>query len=225
MDDGSQYREYIATTFPQLMRGVRYRVTITTSLADRSAYAVNGLGVLFYIFNDTSGHITGPIARRPQIDYSGYGTIRDSVNWTTLTSTFVPDSSYDHLIIGSFKSDSALVIDTLDGASGVGYAYYYYDSVAVEVDHSTIVESAPLPVVAHVVPNPFSDHCVLQVENIGSGPYDLMLMDCTGRLVRKTLGLTGNEVVIKRDDLLAGCYFYYLQGNAGIVYRGKLMVQ
>ncbi|NDC42023.1 MAG: hypothetical protein EBZ77_10820, partial [Chitinophagia bacterium] len=98
-DNGNEYKEYIGTTCAQLVVGRTYTVSIQASLAEASGFASDGLGVFFSTYSTMVSYF----GNVPQIDYSSYGPIVDSVNWVTLTSTFVADSAYTHLYVGCFK--------------------------------------------------------------------------------------------------------------------------
>jgi gliding motility-associated-like protein len=126
------YKEYIGTSFTPLTVGKTYTMTITVSLSDSSNYATDGLGVLFstYELNFPSHYTT--LLVTPQVDYSGYGVLKDKVNWVNLTQTFVADSAYDHLTLGCFKPEATVKIDTLnDGGAGFPFAYYYISQIGI----------------------------------------------------------------------------------------------
>lgn len=126
------YKEYIATKIPALIMGNVYTINIKVSLSDSSSLATDGLGVLFTTYpystsDDNSIYLT------PQIDYSGYGPIRNKLNWVTLSGTFTADSAYTHLIVGCFKDIWSLRIDTVGEASKLygPYAYYYIGEIGI----------------------------------------------------------------------------------------------
>ena len=122
----SSTKEYIrGNTDPLLVNGV-YEVTIHVNKSDISPSATDGLGVLFYKNGFTAPAVPfSNIPETPQIDYTSYGIITDTVNWVTLIDTFTADSAYTHLIIGCFKGTSIV------HSTGSDYSYYYIDSINV----------------------------------------------------------------------------------------------
>ncbi len=128
---GLEYREYIATTISALEVDSTYKVTIVVSLADSLMWACDGLGVYFTVnkYYDTTTSRT--INATPQIDYSSYGVITDTTHWVTLTKTFVADSAYKCIVIGSFKNNHLIHLTKMRD-TGITCAYYYIDSVSVE---------------------------------------------------------------------------------------------
>lgn len=142
------YKEYIGTSIDPLIVGHTYTMSITVSLADSSSYATDGLGVYFttYPYQDLTNYTT--ILATPQVDYSSYGVLTNKTGWVTLTKTFVADSAYTDLVVGCFKQESALNIDTVGPETSLGgYAYYYIgrigvpDSTREVVDTTTYVDT------------------------------------------------------------------------------------
>jgi hypothetical protein len=130
------YREYIMCQMIPMQVGKTYRVSMYVSLANYSAYATNGLGVLFYKdgYNMPTGfqNITTP----PQVSYNSYGVITDTTNWVLLQKTFVADSPYANLIIGNFTDNNSVSLAQViqnPTFPYVGFAYYYIDSVFVSL--------------------------------------------------------------------------------------------
>jgi hypothetical protein len=79
--------------------------------------------------------------------------------------------------------------------------------------------------VLHVMvsPNPFDDHAVIIWQD-PAGKYDLSLYTVTGREVRHLKGLTGGRVILHRDGLPRGLYFFIIRDNNGKRFAGRVMV-
>jgi hypothetical protein len=109
--------------------GVPYEVSVSVSLSGKSAYGINGIGVYFH---------NGPVfyssmilpSLTPQVAYTSYGIITDTVNWVRLSVTYYPDSAYNKIVIGNWQSPST-VGKTATGVPGTA-SYYYYDSLVVK---------------------------------------------------------------------------------------------
>jgi gliding motility-associated-like protein len=126
-DPITPWREYIATAIQPLEIGKSYTVGVSVSLADKSVWASDGLGVYFRQGRDFVR--TGDrLPYTPQLSFDGYGIISDSIGWTRLEGTFVADQPYDMMVLGSFKeSPRNVYLRPGDQA----YAYYFVDSVYV----------------------------------------------------------------------------------------------
>ncbi|MFT5246912.1 MAG: hypothetical protein ACI9RU_000744 [Litorivivens sp.] len=74
-----------------------------------------------------------------------------------------------------------------------------------------------------VFPNPFVEQTEIQFSNLARIPFTLELTDLSGRVVRKESGIVGSTVMIDRQDLEAGTYYFVLTGDYS--YTGKLTVQ
>jgi gliding motility-associated-like protein len=130
------YMEYIATNIKPLTPGQTYTMTISVSLADSSTRATDGLGVLFTT-TPYSTPLFNTLSATPQIDYSGYGIIKDKNNWVTLSKTFVADSAYNNIIIGCFKTSATINMDTVSGGNTLNdglytdFSYYYIGQIGI----------------------------------------------------------------------------------------------
>jgi hypothetical protein len=128
----TNYREYIATTFPALTINTVYEVSMSVSLADNSTVASNGLGVYFYQNGPTT--IPGSsniLPVTPQISYASYGPITNKTGWVRIKSAFIADSGYTNLVIGGFLNPSQITTTPSSPQNGAT-SYYYIDSVVVK---------------------------------------------------------------------------------------------
>ena len=138
--------EYISVGLTQpLSVGQIYEVSMSVSRADKSRYATNNIGVYFFDSGAAPGtmNTSSILTFTPQINYSSYGIIRDTTNWTRLSGSFTADSTYDNIVIGAFYYNSTYLADTLSGTSD--HAYYYIDSVVIKkktfkiIDYDTVL--------------------------------------------------------------------------------------
>ena len=53
----------------------------------------------------------------------------------------------------------------------------------------------------------------------------LTIFDLSGKTSRQIDNITTEEVIIKRDDLPRGVYFYQLENDIGIIGNGKLLIE
>ncbi len=126
------YREYLTTQITPLQIGRMYRVAMSVSRADQSAYGSNNLGIHFFI-RETFPMLTSSfLTKDVQVPYARYGILKDSSGWTRLTGYFTADSAYTGIVIGGFRANSDVQATVVAGnVSSSAIAYYYIDSVEV----------------------------------------------------------------------------------------------
>lgn len=129
------YREYIASTMLPMVKGAKYEVSMSVSLANNSGYYSNNLGVWFYD-NGPSATISGNVSfipHTPQVTYSKYSAVTDTTLWVRLTDTFTADSAYDNLVIGGFGNAASAFQGATNHGSGTidNSAYYLIDDIVV----------------------------------------------------------------------------------------------
>ncbi|MBS1773258.1 MAG: gliding motility-associated C-terminal domain-containing protein [Bacteroidetes bacterium] len=132
------YKEYVTHTITPLTIGQAYEVSMSVSLAGRSGYGTNDLGVFFY--ENGPATMIGSnyyIPSGAQISYSSYGPITDTTNWVRLVKVFVADSAYDNIVIGGFKTYNTLTTAIAPGSQNS--AYYYFDSIVVRPVNVSVV--------------------------------------------------------------------------------------
>lgn len=128
----ADYREYLMGNLNWLTAGSFYKVTIHVSRAEGERYACDGFGVFFHEFGYGDTNIATTINVLPQIDYSGYGVITDSVNWVTLKDSFYADSAYKFIVIGNFHDNLNTNVQAMNLNNAGLNAYYYFDDIHVD---------------------------------------------------------------------------------------------
>jgi hypothetical protein len=72
-------------------------------------------------------------------------------------------------------------------------------------------------------PNPFSQWTQIDFENPMKQPYQLIITDMSGKIVKVIKDIRDNKVVVLRSDLPQGFYLFELKGD--MVYRGKFVIE
>ena len=222
-----EFKQYLITNIPELDVDTAYQVTIHISLADSSRFATDGMGVFFTTYGSPNLGTLGTLIESPQIDYTSYGIISDTANWTTLTSTFVADSAYTSLIIGIFKPASEMNIFGFNSHAHKFEpytAYYYVDAVVVEKLSSTGIKSINSNDGAKIYPNPFTDHATLLFSNPYNLPHSLSLYNAEGQIMLRQDNITSGKTRIDKDNLPSGFYYYQLTNADNIVANGKVII-
>jgi hypothetical protein len=75
-----------------------------------------------------------------------------------------------------------------------------------------------------VFPNPFSASCTFKLNGEGNIQY-LNITDTMGKTVQTFSKLNSNEIIVNRQELPPGVYFYQLQNKAGKTASGKIIIQ
>lgn len=134
----NEYREIITHGIIPLTPGMSYEVSLSISLANNAKYATSNIDVFFYdtitttLTHNLLGGSSNYLGLQPQVTFADSGVITDTLNWVRLVGTFTPDSAYDHIAIGGFKT-TANIDTTLLRNRGLNYTYYYIDSVVVRL--------------------------------------------------------------------------------------------
>lgn len=73
-------------------------------------------------------------------------------------------------------------------------------------------------------PNPFVDQTVIHIQNHEANTYELQIYDLQGRLVRQETHHSP-DILLKRNTMINGIYFYQLTSDEGLYVSGQLIVK
>jgi hypothetical protein len=92
-----------------LQAGKTYCVKFYCNVTTQTSYGVDGLGAFFGdSTTDTISQCMTPITYlTPQIENPTNNIITDTLNWVSITGTFVANGTEKYMILGNFKSDAA----------------------------------------------------------------------------------------------------------------------
>jgi gliding motility-associated-like protein len=135
-DSGSPIREYVhVPLISSLVAGRKYLASMYISIADTSAYAVDGIGMLFTKDTATTsiGYLSFNPSLIPQVENPSGVILEDSVNWVLLSGNFTAVGGESYLTIGNFKEDGELTIKNRlhNSVYYPNCSYYYIDDVSV----------------------------------------------------------------------------------------------
>ncbi len=74
-------------------------------------------------------------------------------------------------------------------------------------------------------PNPFSEQTILEFDNPNKEIHQLSIYDVQGRLINTYPEISGSKVVVERNGLPGGLYFFELESSEAFVASGKLIVE
>jgi hypothetical protein len=132
---------------------------------------------------------------------------------------------------------------TINNSASFSYTYDSIGSYTIElsftdacstlqsVTQSVVIDSIPVVGIGQVAlgnilsiyPNPMGSQASLYVDGFDGATFQFTLVDLSGKAVRSQQGQGGNPIVIDRDGLPSGMYFYSitLQGQTA---QGKLLI-
>jgi type IX secretion system substrate protein len=221
---GFPYREFLGNklTTP-LVVGTKYYFSFFISNADSlSGYSSsNNFGILFSTqpYHYSAGH-EAPINNFTH--YHNDSIIRDKVNWTKMSGSFIADSAYGFIGLGNFYDDINTDIDTTITPVRNYTAYYYVDDVVVSTDSLysatwTSVSEVHTDLNINIYPNPVDNWLVIEnTHNV----TEAVVYDMLGKEIIYALL---NDGINKMDfsSIKNGIYFLVLDNK----HSGKIIVQ
>lgn len=219
----TNYRENIYSKLIEPMKpNNEYHVSLKVNKTNICKYATNNIGIKF------STTTSFPINNFAHIN--SINIITDTLGWYELQGSFIADSAYEYIAIGSFYTDvNTLTIQSCPTCSNPNYGYNIDDVcvvlrsdenclipyIASKIEEFDVVESS-------FFPNPFNDFTQLNLNRkIENGC--LTIYDQLGKKVKVIENIT-NETIIKRENLKSGMYHFILTNNKKIVDKGNLII-
>jgi len=222
---GNNFREIVGTSLLEPLEiGSTYFISLKVNLAlggyYGTAWACNNLGVLFtsqlYDWQDN------PIPIENFAHVFSNQIITDTLNWTTISGSFVPSESYTHLGIGNFLYDVNSDTLHMNMYNSLG-AYYFIDDICVSKDSTCIVSNIRTTTYldVRIFPNPCNEWLNVQINSSGI-LYTVAVWDIQGQRLfeRQVLGET---FAIDTRALEDGVYVICLSGEKA-ERREKLVV-
>ena len=185
------------------------------------SYAIDKIGA-FLSNNAISSTSLSYLNYTAQVQ-SPTGTIlSDSANWTLISGTYIALGGEKFITVGNFNNDANT--DTLD--YGYGYqhgAYYYIDDISV-VECVTGISTPVANSKTSVYPNPFNSSVTIKFDNAKTELCTLTLYDLRGQIMRTIINISSDQVVIQKNDLQNGLYYFVLRTSDRVLVTGKLAV-
>lgn len=222
--------EYITAHVPPMTVGTTYDVSIEVALAGKTSnVATSGLGVFFSTYSRPETVVMDALPVTPQVDYSPYGIISDTLHWTRLSEHLIADSAYNTITIGCYRNMTHT--DTMTTNFGLWsserVAYYFIDSVVImpatgDVTSTTGISTGHHATATVVWPNPCRERATIVFSEPLRHGHTMRLYNSMGQTVATENAVTGREALIERGNLPAGMYYYMLADDDGNMIRGKV---
>ncbi len=225
---GQNSREYIQVKLLDSLRsGQQYCVSFYVSLGVSPSgynYAITEMGLL--LSNNsitTSNYYYLPYI--PQITSPPGVFLTDTLNWTMISGTYTALGGEQYITIGNFKTDvNTDSLNFMHTSPSGGQAYYYIDDVSI-YECVTGISEIVVSNKTTVYPNPFNSSATIQFSNTKKEICTLTLYDLHGQIVRTINNIASDQVVIQKNDLTNGLYYFVLRTSDNVVGTGKLSVE
>lgn len=224
-------REYLGAQLSnQLIIGQKYYVSLKVNCSNNPNMncRTNKLGALFSTvsfrnLSDGNLNVVNPTPIKNYAHIYTTSVISDTVNWTTISGSFIADSTYNYIIIGNFFDNQQTSHTKIDNSPSC-LAYYFVDDICVSTDSMTCMGSTginehELSAQLIIYPNPSASAFNIQLPTHHS--FALSIIDITGRAVYMNKNATGT-VAIDVNGFSSGVY-YVKAVNEKTVLTGKLI--
>ena len=204
-------KECIGTELTQNLNiGTEYYVSAYISLADSNSFdcAANKFGFKFSTTKyDAFAFNPVPIDNFAHIHSDN--VISNKLEWTKISGSFIADSSYLYLSIGSFYDST-----NMDTMNCINFSYYYVDYVCVSTDSLTCNGNVGVNQFEHLdfefYPNPVEN--LIYFKNLDS-PIKYSIFNIQGELLQTGFVDKYNKI-LDVSDLNNGIYFIDLDKKA-----------
>jgi hypothetical protein len=218
-------REYIEVPLiDTLIQNKKYCVSFYVSLADSSYNGLSSIGAYFSdtLINDQSTPFVLPVV--PQINSSLQIPLIDTANWMLVSDTFVANGGERYMVIGTFASDSQLIVTNIrPNPSNYKWVYYYIDDVSV-IDIGYVgIQSPTLKNNISLFPNPSDGTFQLK----GNFPENsqLHIYNLLGEETIQPISLPqGNQTIPVELSLAGGIYIYRIISGKDMLHEEKLVI-
>jgi hypothetical protein len=128
-------------------------------------------------------------------------------------------------VIGGVKKIQDMNFVNLKNFGAPGRSsYYYIDNVKLEQVTPLSVNTIKQPVVT-ISPNPVTDKALIKISGRAKTPYSFILINMLGQIVQQRLNIVDEEIVLDRQTLPSGVYYYQVQIKDQAAYKGKLVLE
>ncbi len=206
-------REFMGSKIiDSLIIGQKYFASVKVSAAYNAGTGMAGAGNTCFTNNigiTFSTKFISPYIVTNHAQVYSTAIINDTVNWVTITGSFIADSAYKYIVIGNFFADSNSIQVCQPNAI---CAYIYVDDVCVTTDSlynetwigtGVDIKENDIYSSLSVFPNPSSDW----IEISGKGITNISLYDILGNLCFTKLVFPSETIKVDISKYSKGMYF------------------
>ena len=126
--------------------------------------------------------------------------------WCTTNITQIKSKIYDGYMNASY------------GLVNVSPVAASCNSIAMSISKNELIEHS------YVAPNPFNHNTTIILNDQNYGLCDLNITDIQGRIVRTEKTEVYQKLILNRNELKPGVYFYIIKNGPKTIFRGKFAV-
>lgn len=93
------------------------------------------------------------------------------------------------------------------------------------ITRTTGIQTKPVISEASIYPNPMIDQTTVAFDNPENENYTLKLYDTQGHLERIITDIITDKLIVTRDNLNSGLYYFQLNRGNGVYQKGRLVVE
>ena len=207
-------REYIGIQLDSsLEANKKYCVEFHLSLSNYAIFSTRSIGAYFSATKLTDYTTPFYLPVLPQVVSPASVLLSDTTNWMLVSGSFIATGGERYMIIGSFLSDTDIVIDTTYPGNIESNIHYY-------VDDASVTACPDPPIEELFIPTLMGGNQIFEIKGL-QGTTELFLYNSLGQIVYKNTNYKNNLNTIEFET---GIYYYYLKLNNGEVHKGKLCI-
>jgi hypothetical protein len=213
-------REYAEVELLQaLISGEQYYLELNVNCPEVTGFTQDLIGMAFSDTLYTSltySYFPLPTA----VEYVG-SPIIDTMSWTKISGIYTASGNENFLILGCFKPDSLLQLDSINvGLPGLGQSYYYFDDIKViPLDSLQGLDEPISNLSVNVYPNPAKEWLTLDFNSIIQKQLNVSLFSVEGKEIKNWSEKYTSKMYLTLPQLSNGIYFLKIRNGAGVVVR------
>lgn len=217
MSSFPETREYIEVKLlDTLQQGRIYCVSFYISLADKSIFAGDQIGI-YFSGDSVLDNTTSVLPYIPQVfNFSG-NILNDTANWVQISATYIALGGEQFITLGSFSNDANTSIDTIDTTwSGETAAYYYIDDVYVGSCDTGSVPNDTLIIPNVFTPNADGINDLFTIQSEGIENISCIIFNRWGIKVAEfnQPGQGWDGKTTSGQDAVEGVYYYIVNAKS-----------
>ena len=144
---GPATREFLGRALDNpMVLGQKYYVSFKVNFSQNAYTSLCGqdkIGMKFTNVNHGIDTVLNPPFAEDSAHVYTDDIIMDTLNWVTISGSFIADSAYQYMMIGVFFNAADVTLNCVDSTSVFKWNYYYVDDVCVSVDSALCADYPP----------------------------------------------------------------------------------
>lgn len=210
----------ITPLYSPLEIGQTYYCSFKVSLAEDSGWACNNISMFFSTHFHQVPFTQGDFSQFNEAHIVGTEIISDSINWVTISGSFVADSAYTYVSITNHFDDS--LTQVIEMPNGVGFtaasAYYYIDDICVTQDAENCdiinsIQSIRNDLKLKIYPTLTSSNVHIDFEQYHNSIH-VEIYNQLGQLIKKQAFQNRTQLDLDMYDFSSGMYLIRVEADS-----------